>query len=332
MRRILNLRYLEISPPIALAPMAGITNTPFRTVCRLGGAGLVFSEMISARAMRFRNRQTQDMGTFSAEEHPVAAQIFGREPGEMAEAAVLLAGSGADIIDINMGCPVKKVLKSGSGIQLMREPEKASAIVRAVRESVRVPVTVKIRLGWSDSESNYISFGKLLADNGADAIILHPRTRVQGFSGKAQWEAIASLVKELDIPVLGSGDVRTSDDVRRIFDITNCAGLLIGRGSLGRPWVFTSILKEIAGEPVPGDDQLRPYFTALHIRLILESMPDRRAVGHLRKHLAWYSKGLPDGSGFRALINRSDSPGEIVERAVDFFGLGDEDMTKGNLI
>lgn len=328
MRRTLKLKNLEISPAIALAPMAGITNSPFRTVCRLGGAGLVFTEMISARAMHYQNRHTQEMGTFSADEHPVAAQIFGREPQEMADAAAVLAGSGADVIDINMGCPVKKVLKSGSGIQLMREPERASAIVRAVTDSVKVPVTVKIRLGWSENESNYSSFGKLLSDSGADAVILHPRTRVQGFSGKARWEAIAVLVKELDIPVLGSGDVRNAADARSLFDTTGCSGLLIGRGALGRPWIFSSINKGMAGEHAPEANRLRQYLTALHIRLMLESMPDKRAVGHLRKHLAWYSRGLPDGSAFRALINKLENPGEIARIAVDFLGLRDKESAE----
>ncbi len=329
MQRTLTLGNLQISPALALAPMAGITNSPFRLVCRRGGAGLVFTEMISARAMRYQNRRTAEMGTFEEGEHPIAAQIFGREPDEMADAALTLTDAGANIIDINMGCPVRKVLKSGSGIQLMREPDLATDIVKAVVAKVDVPVTVKIRLGWSEEEINFITFGKTLADSGASAVILHPRTRAQGFAGSARWEEIARLVEALDIPVLGSGDVNTVQDARTVFETTGCGAILIGRGSLGRPWIFSQIATELEGKEPGRDDELRKQFISMHIKLIEKTIPDMRSIGHLRKHLAWYSRGLPDGSSFRALVNSLDSSKEIADKAAEFFGLeGDEIIRK----
>ncbi len=328
MRRALTLGNLQISPALALAPMAGITNSPFRLVCRRGGAGLVFTEMISARAMKYQSLRTAEMGVFSEEEHPVAAQIFGREPEEMADAALTLTEAGADIIDINMGCPVRKVLKSGSGIQLMREPDLAADIVKAVTARVDVPVTVKIRLGWSEEESNFITFGKILADSGASAVILHPRTRAQGFAGSARWEEIARLAEALDIPVLGSGDVNTVHDARTVFETTDCRAILIGRGSLGRPWIFSQIAAELEGEEPGRDDELRKRFISMHIKLIEKALPDRRSIGHLRKHLAWYSRGLPYGSSFRTLVNSLDSSREIADKAAEFFGLEGEKIIR----
>ena len=304
-----------------MAPMSGITNGPFRRVCRLGGAGLVSTEMISVRAVKYRDRRTMAMAEFDAVEHPVAAQIFGREPEEMALAASFLEERGADVIDINMGCPVKKVLKSGSGVQLMREPETAAAIVRRVTRSVSVPVTVKIRLGWSEEESNYLSLGRTLENEGAAAVALHPRTGIQGFSGPARWECIGRLKEELKIPVFGSGDVTNADEARRMFETTGCDAVMIGRGALGKPWVFREIA-EALGWTGEGPDNAQPDdLMAMHISLLLERFPGQRSVGQLRKHLAWYTKGYPDGSSFRREINSMDDPGEIVRLAGEFLDL-----------
>lgn len=310
-----------VSPPLILAPMAGITNGPFRRVCRLGGAGSSSTEMISAKALKHGDRRTREMAHFAREEHPVAAQIFGRDPEEMALAAAFLEDRGADIIDINMGCPVKKVLKSGSGVQLMREPDRASAIVSRVVRSISVPVTVKIRLGWTDDESNYIRLGKILQDEGASAVTLHPRTRTQGFSGRARWECIGHLKESLTIPVLGSGDVVDAGGVKEMFRITGCDAVMIGRGALGKPWIFRQISSDLewTGETV--DTAWCRDLMAIHISLLLEAFPGRRSVGQLRKHLAWYTKGYPNGSSFRREVNRIDDPGEIVKMAEAFLGL-----------
>ena len=326
MRREAELNSLPLpwpvgTAPLFAAPMAGISDGPFRRVCRAGGAGLVFTEMISARAFRFGSRRTKEMGEFYPEEHPVAAQIFGREPEEMAQTAQYLAEAGAGIIDINMGCPVKKILKSGSGVQLMREPDRAGAIVRAVVEGVKVPVTAKIRLGWSAAEENYIPFARLLESEGLSAVTLHPRTRTQGYTGDARWEHIARLKAALFIPVVGSGDVRTGEDAIAMFRITACDAVMVGRGALGRPWIFREMMSSLSGHPEETDLRFRRRLIATHIGLIVSRMPGRRSVGHLRKHLGWYSKGMAGGSDFRRRINYLDSPDDIVDYAVEFLKL-----------
>lgn len=318
---VMKIGNISIEPGLILAPMAGITNLPFRVVCRTGGAGMVWTEMISAKALRYGDRRTKGMGHFHPDENPVGAQIFGRNPDEMANAARFLQERGAALIDINMGCPVKKILKSGSGIQLMREPELAVAIVRDVVNSVSVPVTVKMRRGWSETEENYLELGKAFEDLGAAALILHPRTRVQGFSGEARWEAVAQLVEKVAIPVIGSGDVKTAEDAASKLESTGCAALMIGRASLGKPWIFHAIHAYIMGSNNRFEAIFRPELVQMHLKLLLEHMPGRSSVGHLRKHLAWYSRGFPDSAAFRREINVLPEPQEIIQRAENFFGI-----------
>jgi len=317
----LTIGNVSIDPPLILAPLAGITNLPFRLVCRKGGAGMVWAEMISSRAYHFQDRRTKNMALYHGEEHPVAGQIFGRDPGEMAKAARFLETRGADIIDINMGCPVKKILKSGSGVQLMREPDLARQIVTRVVQAVKVPVTVKFRLGWSGEEINYLALGKAFEDEGAAGLILHPRTRLQGFTGNARWEAIGELSDVVNIPVIGSGDVATGADAARMLSSTGCAGVMIGRGSLGKPWIFKAIHAYITGIQQNIHETLRPELVQMHLDLLQEYLPGRRSVGHLRKHLGWYSKGFAGGAAFRREINGMTDPFDIVAHARDFLGL-----------
>jgi tRNA-dihydrouridine synthase B len=315
----LTIGKLSIENPLVLAPLAGITNLPFRIVCRMGGAGLVWSEMISSKAMHFKDRRTKDMALFDPSEHPVAAQIFGRDPGEMADAARFIEDRGADIIDINMGCPVKKILKSGSGVQLMREPDLARVIVRDVVKAVRCPVTVKFRLGWSEEETNYLELGKIFEEEGAAALTLHPRTRLQGFAGTADIAAIGKLAGSVGIPIIGSGDVSDGESARLMLAETGCAGVMIGRGALGKPWIFDDVRAYIAGTELDVEANFRPVLVQKHVSLLLKHLPRRRSVGHLRKHLAWYSKGFPEGAAFRREINQLAEPGEIVLLAEEFF-------------
>jgi len=282
---------------------------------------MVWAEMISSRAFHFRDRRTMDMAVFHGGEHPVAAQIFGRDPDEMAEAARFLEGRGADIVDINMGCPVKKILKSGSGVKLMREPELARSIVAKVVRAVQVPVTVKFRLGWSEEEMNYIHLGKSFEEEGAVGLVLHPRTRVQGFTGTSRWEAISELVDAVRIPVIGSGDVGSGEEAARMLSSTGCAGVMVGRGALGKPWIFDSMHAYITGSHSENHDHFRPELVQMHLKLLLEHLPGRRSVGHLRKHLAWYSKGFPEGAAFRRTVNEMMDPLEIAAYAREFLGL-----------
>ena len=279
----------------------------------------MWTEMISSRAFHFRDRRTKDMAVFHSDEHPVAAQIFGRDPEEMAEAARFVEGRGADIVDINMGCPVKKILKSGSGVQLMREPELAGKIVAKVVGAVQVPVTVKFRLGWSEEEANFIHLGKTFEEEGASGLVLHPRTRVQGFSGIVQWEAIEELVDAVNIPVIGSGNAATGEEASRMLSLTGCAGIMVGRGALGKPWIFDTINAYINGSKSVSRDKFRPELVQMHLELLLEYLPGRRSVGHLRKHLAWYSRGFAGGAAFRRTINGLLEPHQIIKAANDFF-------------
>jgi tRNA-dihydrouridine synthase B len=316
---------LAVPLPLALAPMAGVTNAPFRMVCREMGAGLAWTEMACARALVRGHRGTGETAAILPGEGLAVAQIFGRDPGEMAQASRMLAQAGAHAVDLNFGCPVKKILKSGSGAQLMREPALAEAIVAACARALPVPLTVKIRLGWDEEDLNFVEFARRMAGAGAAAVTLHPRTRVQGFTGRARWELIAVLKQKLAVPVLASGDVRTPEDALELLRLTGCDGLLVGRGALGRPWVFAEIARAL-GHPdrVPGEEGRRRAVRR-HLRLIVEHCPGSRALPHLRKHLAWYSRGHADGAAFRRAVGTLPAAEGIIALACSFFGLGAQD-------
>jgi tRNA-dihydrouridine synthase B len=220
-----------------------------------------------------------------------------------------------------MGCPVKKILKSGSGVQLMREPDLARSIVREVVKAVGCPVTVKFRLGWSEEEMNYLEMGKVFEEEGAAALVLHARTRVQGFTGLADTNAIGRLVGSVGIPVIGSGDVSDGEGARRLVSETGCAGVMIGRGALGKPWIFDEIRAHITGTESSNSPIFRLDLVQKHLELLLKYLPGRRSVGHLRKHLGWYSKGFPGGAAFRREINWLMEPEEIVQLAGSFLKL-----------
>jgi tRNA-dihydrouridine synthase B len=327
----LQLGPLEVAVPLALAPLAGVGNAPFRLVCREMGAGLAWSEMICARALARDHRGTLEVAELAPGEGPVVMQLFGRDPGEMAEGAMRLASLGAAAVDINMGCPVKKILKSGAGVQLMREPHLAEAIVFAACKAVAVPLTVKIRLGWDESDACYLEFARRMVGAGAAAVTLHPRTRVQGFTGRARWEHVARLKEALAAPVLGSGDVKTPADAVEAARLSGCDGILVGRGALGRPWVFGEMAQALGflppDAPLPGAIGPERLDAILrHVRLIRRLCPGRRALPHLRKHLAWYSRGMAEGSAFRHLIGGLPTPEAIVGAAAPFFGFAWEEQ------
>ncbi len=315
---------LTVPVPLAVAPLAGVTNAPFRLLCREMGAGLGWTEMVSAKALVRRHKASREMLALAEGERPAAVQIFGREPSEMADAACLAAEAGADLVDINMGCPVKKILKSGSGVQLMREPHLAERIVEAVARAVAVPVTVKIRLGWSEEEMNYLEVARRAAGAGAAAVTLHPRTRVQGFSGKARWEHVAMLREAVSLPVLGSGDVRSPGDAARLFAETGCDAILIGRAALGRPWIFAETAAHLGFPGAAPDEPGRRDAILRHLLLICRLLPPRLAVANLRKHLAWYSRGMPEGASFRDRLGKLPDPSSLLGEALPFFGFAPE--------
>lgn len=296
-----------------LAPMAGVCDAPFRRICRAMGCALTYTEMVSGMALVHANARTMDMLTLFEDDHPIAVQIFGSDPGVMARAAVMVEQEGADIIDINMGCPVPKIVKNREGSSLMRDPERAWAIVRAVRQKVSVPVTVKIRKGWDDSSVNAVQFARGCVEAGVDGIAVHGRTREQGYSGEADWHIIAQVVDAVDVPVIGNGDVTCAEDARKIMEQTGCAGVMIGRGALGNPWIFRECLHYLnTGELLPEPELYERVSTALrHLDDAVEFKGERVAVREMRKHLAWYIRGLRGAARMREAINTSESVGEL---------------------
>lgn len=251
-------------------------------------------------------------------EHPIFAQLFGREPSAMAEAARICEQHGFDGIDINMGCPVPKVVKSGAGAALLRDPARAAAIVSAVRKAVALPVTIKTRSGWSEREINVVSFSSKLEQAGASALFVHPRTRSQGYSGKANWSLIGQVVKTVSIPVIGNGDLLTRTDCERMLAQTGCAGVMIGRGALGNPWIFS----QLAGMPYPPGPSERQRVFERHVWLEIEHLgSESRAVFSMRKQLIWYSRGLPGASRLRRELGKIRKASELCTALAGLLGI-----------
>ena len=278
---------------LRLAPMAGITNAPFRLVARECGAGLLTSEEIDARGLIADSAHTRELARYVPEEHPIAFQLLGGDADVLAEAAHRLEGAGADGIDLNMGCPVSKIVTKGHGAALMRDPLAAALIFRAMRKAVSVPFTIKIRGGWDDHSLNATEIAQIAESEGVDAITVHPRTRSQQFTGHAPWEIIAAVVDAVRIPVIGNGDVRSLPDAEAMVAITGCSAVMIGRGALGAPWIFAS--REMTRTARAG-------IIRRHCQLIETHFPPRVAAIQLKKHLAWYTNGLPFAAQARPAI------------------------------
>ena len=305
---------IHIESSLALAPMAGVTDFAFRTICRSLGAGLTYTEMVSAKALVYKDKKTATLLKIGAKEHPVAVQIFGSEIESMAQGAALaLEISGADIVDINMGCPVGKIVKSGDGCALMREPDKAMKIIEAVVESVSCPVTVKMRKGWDGGNVNAVEFAKMAQDAGASAVAVHGRTRVQQYSGKADWDIIREVKKALRIPVIANGDVFTPQDAVKILKYTGADMAMIGRGALGNPWLFQQARAHLDGEEIP---MLPPVGqraeTAMEqFEMAAEAKGERTACLEARKHYAWYLRGVPYSGYFKEQIMKATTLEEL---------------------
>ncbi len=278
---------------LRLAPMAGVTNAPFRLVARECGAGLLTSEEIDARALIEGNAKTLVLARHLPAERPVAMQLLGGDPDVLAEAARRLEADGADGIDLNMGCPVPKIVAKGHGAALMRDPLRAAVVLRTMRKAVRVPFTVKVRGGWDDRTINAPEIARIAEEAGADGVTVHPRTRSQHYTGLAPWAVIAAVVDAVRIPVTGNGDVRSHADAAAMARATGCAAVMIGRGALGAPWIFS------AGHP---DREARAAIIRRHCALIEEHLPPRLALIQVKKHLAWYSAGLPFGARLRPAL------------------------------
>jgi len=292
--------------PFILAPLAGYTDLAFRLLCREYGAGLVFSEMISCHGLIYRQKNTLEMIKTNAAERPVAMQLFGAEPEVMGEAAAILSARPIDFIDLNMGCPVKKVVKRGAGCALMKDPPLAGEIIRAVVKNSRVPVTVKFRAGWDHQKIIAPDFAKMAEDCGVAAITVHGRTASDGFSGRADWQIIAAVKKAVHLPVIGNGDVKTHADGLRMLTETGCDGVMIGRAALGAPWIFTAT--------APENPSLAYRIKALrrHLELIRQYQPDT-SPARIKNHAGRYFKGVPGGGEIRKMIYARQIMAELNE-------------------
>lgn len=308
---------IDIDPAIVLAPLAGITNHAFRLVCRRMGAGAVWTEMISSFGIHYRNSKTLSMFDWTDEERPVAVQIFGADPDAMATAARTVAEAGADIVDINIGCPVPKVRKTGAGAALVQDMDTAREVMQAVVRAVELPVTIKIRKGIDEQTITAVDVSRMAEEIGVAAISVHGRTAAQGYSGVADWEIIREVKQAVSIPVIGNGDVRAPEDARRMLHETGCDGVMIGRGCLGNPWLFTRTAHLLrTGEVLPEPTyEERIAVAREHLRLAVELSGEERGVREMRGQLAWYVKGMPGSTTLRRTLTESATH-EDVERAL----------------
>lgn len=307
---------------LVMAPLAGITTLPFRLLVREFGAGLAFTEMISAAGLTRKTEKTFHYLATSPADRPLGVQLFGADPAVLAEAARIVTDHGADLLDLNMGCPVPKVIKTGAGAALMRDPGLLKRIIRAVRASTHLPLTVKIRAGWDREQLNALEIGQIAEENGADALTLHARTARQGFGGQADWGVIALVKRGLGIPVIGNGDVRTGQDAERMIEVTACDGVMIGRGALGSPWIFLQAERILAGEVPPPEPTLaqREKILFHHYQLTRDLVGPARAVKDFRPHLLWYTKGLRGGAELRRQISSCASEADILDLLSQFIG------------
>ena len=310
-----NLQIGNVTVPgiVALGPMAGVTDLPFRTLCKECGADLIYTEMVSAKGIMYNNKNTEALLRVEEAERPVALQLFGEDAGIMAEQAKRIEERNFDILDINMGCPVPKVVNNGEGSSLMRTPEVAEAIVREMVKAVDVPVTVKFRKGWDDTAVNAVEFAKRMEAAGASAIAVHGRTRVQYYSGKADWDIIAQVKQAVTVPVIGNGDIFTPMDAKRMLEQTGVDGVMIGRGALGRPWLYQQTLDYLrmgTYQPDPDMDARRAVILH-HAQLLCEEKGEYIGMKEMRKHVAWYYKGLPHAARMRDNINQISTLDEL---------------------
>lgn len=304
---------VEIPNRVVLAPMAGITDKAFRQIAREHGCGLVYTEMISAKALTYNNHRTKAILDIQGEMQPVSVQIFGSEPEVMAEGAKIAVLAGAKILDVNMGCPVPKVVKCGEGSALLENPGKAEAIIRAMVKAVNVPITVKIRSGWNRDNIIAVDFAQRMEAAGVSAVAVHARTRDMFYSGKADWPTIRRVKEALGVPVLGNGDVWTPRDAGSLLEDTGCDAVMLGRGAMGNPWLISQVVSSLEGEemvqPTPKDKILGAL---KHLDLMIGYKGEVVGVKEMRTHLAWYLKGLPYTASLKEAIFRAKTQKDVA--------------------
>ena len=321
MIKALTIGTVHLPNNLICAPMAGITDTVFRALARVGGCALCYTEMVSANGLTRGAYATARYLEHLPGDRPLGVQLFGAEPEMLADAAAIAVGRGADVIDVNMGCPVKKVVKAGAGAALLRSPRKVETILRNVRNAVPVPLTVKIRAGWTGDEINAMTIARIAQECGADAVTIHPRTAAQGFRGHADWDLIGRVKAHVDIPVIGNGDIHTPEDALRMMTRTGCDGVMIGRAALGRPWLFQKIIEYSTTEittpdPTPAE---REKAISRHLNMSMNWYGEKQGVVRFRKHLLWYTRGLRGGARFRQAILAITDAGHLLEEVHDFF-------------
>lgn len=316
----MNIGNIELSAPLALAPMAGITDLPFRLICRRLGCGMTVSEMVSAKGLLYKNVKTTEMLRIDDGERPTAIQLFGSVPAELAEAARMVEASGADMIDFNMGCPVPKIVNNGEGSALMKNPQLAHDILAAMVKAVKIPVTVKFRAGWDDANRNAVEVARAVEAAGVSAVAVHGRTRQQFYEGKADWSIIADVKQAVKVPVFGNGDIFTVADGLRMLEQTGCDGLMIGRGADGNPWLFTALAAALRGEPLPQPPSLKERLAqaAEHLDMLIAYKNEVVAVKEMRRHISAYLKGMPHAAEFRGRFHKVDTQEQFTELLAEY--------------
>lgn len=328
---------IKLEAPLVLAPMAGITDLPFRLICRRLGCAMTVSEMVSAKGLLYKNVKTTEMLRIDNGERPTAIQLFGSVPQELAQAAKMVEASGADMIDLNMGCPVAKIVNNGEGSALMKTPQLAYEILAAMVDAVQIPVTVKFRAGWDDEHRNAVEIALAAEKAGVSSIAVHGRTRQQFYEGKADWNIIHWVKDAVNIPVFGNGDIFTVEDGLRMLKETGCDGLMIGRGADGNPWLFNRLKAVMSGQEDPGAPELdvRLAQAAEHLQMLIDYKGEYVSVKEMRRHISAYLKGLPHAAEFRGRFHKVDTQeqfmallGEYADCAHEYYEHAKDGMTE----
>ena len=313
--RTLQIGNVTLENNLILAPMAGVSDLPFRLLCREQGAGLVCMEMVSAKAILYKNRNTEELLTIDSKEHPVSLQLFGSDPDIISEIAKQIEERPFDILDLNMGCPVPKVVNNGDGSALMKNPRLAGEIIEKTARAIKKPLTVKIRKGFDDAHVNAVELAHIAQESGAAAVAVHGRTREQYYSGRADWDIIRQVKEAVRIPVIGNGDIFTPEDAGRMLKETGCDGIMVARGAKGNPWLFGRINHYLdTGEVLPGPSMAEIKAMILrHGRMLVQFKGEGVAMREMRGHMAWYTKGMPHSATLRNEINQVETLEGFVE-------------------